>query len=45
MPVDLLFSEDRLVEGDTDILVPLLQSIRKAYGQHLVKFRGAVKKG
>ena len=44
MPVDLLFSEDRLVEGDTDILIPLLQSIRKAYGQHLVKFRGAVRK-
>ena len=40
MPVELLFSEDRLVEGDTDVLVPLLQSIRKAYGQHLVKFRG-----
>ena len=44
MPVDL-FSEDRLVEGDTDILVPLLQSIRKAYGQHLVKFREQLEEG
>ena len=34
MPVELLFSEDRLVDADTDLLVPLLQAIRKAYGQH-----------
>jgi hypothetical protein len=37
MPVELIFSEDRLVEGDTDLLVPLLQAIRKSYGQHLMK--------
>jgi len=44
MPVELLFSEDRLVEGDVDVLVPLLQSIRKAYGQHLIRFKGTSSK-
>ena len=35
MPMEYLWSEDAIREGDTSIIVPLLLQVRKAYGHHL----------
>ena len=32
MPVDLLFCEEQVHQGDTSVIIPLLQQMKKAYG-------------
>jgi hypothetical protein len=40
MPVDHLWSEEAIREGDTSVIVPLLEQMRRAYGHHLKKMGG-----
>ena len=34
MPVDLLFCDEQVHEGDTSVIILLLQQMKKAYGTH-----------
>ena len=35
MPIDYLYSEELIVDGLVEVIVPLLLQIRKSYGHHL----------
>jgi hypothetical protein len=37
MPMEHLWSEAEIRDGDSSVVIPLLLQIRKAYGHHLVK--------
>ena len=42
MPVDHLFGEEKILQGKTVVLVPLLLQIRKAYGHNLKKKKSSL---